>query len=81
MDLYEDRKIVQHGSAVNLMDGLVAQDNKKGVERADKAIAKAKGTERVSKKQQEALKKAGECKKEARAGRTWIKRIIEENTG
>ena len=77
VDLYEDRKIVQHGSADKLIDGLTAKDNKKGLKEYEKAIGKAEGKERVSEKQQEALKKAREGKKVAKAGRI-IRRILKK---
>ena len=77
VDLYEDRKIVQHGSADKLIDGLVAKDNKKGLKEFEKAIGKAEGKERVSEKQQEALKKAREGKKVAKAGRI-IRRVLKK---
>ena len=77
MDLYEDRKIVQHGSADKLIDGLTAKDNKKGLKEYEKVINKAEAKERVSEKQQEALKKAREGKKIAKAGRI-IRRIVKK---
>ena len=77
VDLYEDRKIVQHGSADKLIDGLVAKDNKKGLKEYEKAIGKAEGKERVSQKQLEALEKAREGKKVAKAGRI-IRRILKK---
>ena len=63
VDLYEDRKIVQYGSAVDLINGLVAKDNKKGLKDYEKAVSKAEGKERVSQKQLDALEKAREEKK------------------
>ena len=77
VDLYEDRKIVQHGSADKLIDGLTAKDNKKGLKEYEKAVSKAEGKERVSEKQQEALKKAREGKKVAKAGRI-LRRIVKK---
>jgi len=77
VDLYEDRKIAQHGSADKVIDGLTAKDNKKGLKEYEKAIAKAEGKERLSEKQQEALKMAREGKKVAKAGRI-IRRIVQK---
>ena len=77
VDLYEDRKIVQFGSANKLIDGLTAKDNKKGLKAYETAVSKAEGKERVSEKQQEALKKAREGKKIAKAGRI-LRRIIKK---
>ena len=77
VDLYEDRKIVQHGSADKLIDGLVAKDNKKGLKEYEKAIGKAEGKKRVSQKQLDALEKAREGKKVAKAGRI-LRRILKK---
>ena len=55
----------------------MAKDNKKGLKEYEKAIGKAEGKERVSEKQQEALKKAREGKKVAKAGRI-IRRILKK---
>ena len=81
MDLYEDRKIAQHGSADKVIDGLTAKDNKKGLKEYEKAIAKAEGKERLSEKQQEALKMAREGKKVAKAGRIIRRKDSAENAG
>ena len=58
-----------------MIDGLTAKDNKKGLKIYEKVINKAEGQERVSEKQQEALKKARDGKKVAKAGRT-IRNIV-----
>ncbi len=63
VDLYEDRKITQYGPAVNLINGIVAKDNKKGLKAYDKAVEKYEGKENnVSDKQVKALKKARDTK-------------------
>ena len=70
VDLYEDRKITQKSTADKLIDGLVSKNEKKrtkGIREYEKAVEKFENKERVSEKQEEALKKAREGKKEKKA--------------
>ena len=71
VDLYEDRKISQLVTVEKLIDGLTTNNDKKqkqGLKNYEKAVGKAEAKERVSEKQQEALKKARQGKKEKKAG-------------
>ena len=65
VDLYEDRKIVQYGTADKLIDGLAQRNDKaraKGEKAYTKAVEKYEGKERVSDKQEKALKRARDTK-------------------
>ena len=65
VDLYEDRKITIYTTADQLIDGLMAKNDKaraKGVKEYEKAVEKFKDKERVSERQTKALEKARETK-------------------
>ena len=66
VDLYEDRRISQFGTAERLIRNIGTTNEKqrtKGLKEYDKAVAKYEEKEPVSEKQQMALQKAREGKK------------------
>ena len=70
--MYEDRLIVQYGTADKLIKGLAQRNDKaraKGEKAYDKAVEKYEGKERVSDKQEQALKKARDTKVKNRVDR------------
>ena len=72
IELYEDRLIVQYGTADKLIEGLAQRNQKartKGEKAYDKAVEKYEGKERVSDKQEQALKKARDTKVKNRVDR------------
>ena len=81
IELYEDRLIVQYGTADKLIEGLAQRNQKartKGEKAYDKAVEKYEGKERVSDKQEQALKKARETKVKNRVDRKLSEKFTPE---
>ena len=81
IELYEDRLIVQYGTADKLIKGLAQRNEKaraKGEKAYDKAVEKYEGKERVSDKQEQALKKARDTKVKNRVDRKLSERFTPE---
>lgn len=81
IELYEDRLIVQYGTADKLIKGLAQRNEKaraKGEKAYDKAVEKYEGKERVSDKQEQALKKARDTKVKNRVDRKLSEKFTPE---
>ena len=81
IELYEDRLIAQYGTAGKLMKGLAQRNDKaraKGEKAYDKAVEKYEGKERVSDKQEQALKKARDTKVKNRVDRKLSEKFTPE---